>query len=306
MPTPEPGPDEVLIRIRASTVSSGDVRARSLSVPRGFGLFARPVFGMTGPRRQILGTEFSGEVAARGANVTTFDEGDRIFGFPGINVGSHAEYRTMPANDRIRAMPSSFTFEEAAALSFGTMTALGYLHAGKVVAGERVMVIGASGAVGSAAVQIARHLGAEVTGVTSTTNIERVKAIGAHHVVDYTTTKYLSDDASFDVIYDTVGAVSYPMSRRTLTRHGRMLMSGASLPQLLGGMAGSIRSGHRVVAGPARERDEDMDVVRSLAESGALRPMIDRTYSLEQIREAHAYVDTGRKHGSVVVIISAT
>jgi NADPH:quinone reductase-like Zn-dependent oxidoreductase len=162
VPKPAIKANEVLVRIRASTVSSGDVRARSLRFPRGFGIFGRPVFGFFGPRKPILGTELSGEIEAVGSAVTRLKVGDAVFAFPGFDMGCHAEYRTMPEGGRIRLLPSGFTFEEAAALSFGGFTALAHLrHGGKLARGEKVLIIGASGAVGSAAIQIARHIGAD-------------------------------------------------------------------------------------------------------------------------------------------------
>lgn len=301
---PEPQANEVLIRIRASTVSSGDARARSLKVPAGFGLFARPVFGLFKPRRMILGTELAGEIAAVGSGVTRFKVGDRVFAFPGFGMGCHAEYRTMPEEGCLQPVPAGLSFEEAAALSFGGTTALYYLRdLAKLQRGEQVLIIGASGAVGSAAVQIARHLGARVTGVTSSANLERVRGLGAERVIDYTAGDYLRSGERYDVILDTVGSTGYSDCQPALKSEGRLLLVAASLPQILGAGWVSLTSRHRVIAGNARESVEDLRYLKELAEAGHYRPLIDRRYPLEQIVDAHAHVDTGRKRGSVVIIM---
>jgi NADPH:quinone reductase-like Zn-dependent oxidoreductase len=304
VPKPTPKSNEVLVRIRASTVSSGDVRARSLRVPPGFGIFARPVFGIVGPRRPILGTELAGEIEAVGDDVNTFKIGDAVFAYPGFGMGAHAEYRTMPHNGRIRPIPKGFSFDEAAALCFGGMTALAHLvHGGRIARGEKVLVIGASGAVGSAAVQIAKYIGAEVSGVTSTTNVERVRALGADHVIDYTQGDYLTGGQTYDVIYDTVGATDFAACRPALRTEGRLVLGAGSLPQVLRGTWVSLTGTHRVIGGPAKEYPGDMDVLREAAEAGHVKPLIDRSFPLEHIVEAHSHVDTGRKRGSVVITI---
>jgi NADPH:quinone reductase-like Zn-dependent oxidoreductase len=303
---PKPGLErgEVLIRISATTVSSGDVRARSLRVPRGFGVFARPVFGMLGPRKPILGTELSGEIEAVGAGVTNFKVGDRVFAFPGFDMGCHAEYRTMPENGRISLLPPGYNFEEAAALSFGGFTAIAHLrHGAHLAPGEKLLVIGASGAVGSAAVQIAKHIGAHVTGVTSTVNVERVRGIGADEVCDYTQGDYLNHGPTYDVIYDTVGATDFAHCQRSLGDRGRLVLGAGSLPQLLSSTWGSLTTKHKVIAGPARNPAADMAFLKEVAERGPRKPMIDRSFPLDQIVDAHAYVDTGRKRGSVIITV---
>jgi NADPH:quinone reductase-like Zn-dependent oxidoreductase len=301
VPKPAPKANEVLIRIRASTVASGDVRARSLNVPRGFGIFARPVFGMFKPRKPILGTELAGEIEAVGSAVTQYQIGDRVFAFPGFDMGSHAEYRTMPEAGRLQPMPNGFSFEQAAAIAFGGTTALCHLRDGKIARGEKVLIIGASGAVGSAAVQIAKHLGAEVTGVSSTDNIARVRALGADHAIDYTQGDYLARGDKYDVIYDTVGATDFAACKPALHDEGRLVLAAGTLPQALGGAWVSMTTRNKVVAGAARVRVEDIRLLKELAEAGQYKPLIDRAFPLEQIVEAHTYVDTGRKRGSVVV-----
>jgi NADPH:quinone reductase-like Zn-dependent oxidoreductase len=201
-------------------------------------------------------------------------------------------------------MPKGFTFEEAAALSFGGNTALSQLHHGaKVARGDKVLIIGASGAVGSAAVQIAKHFGAEVTGVTSTRNVECVRAIGADLVIDYTRGDYLARGDTYDVIYDTVGATDFRACERAMGQKARLVLASGSLPQILGSAWASMTTQHKLIAGPAKERAEHLGFLRELAEAGQLKPLIDRTFSLERIVEAHAYVDTGRKRGSVIITV---
>jgi NADPH:quinone reductase-like Zn-dependent oxidoreductase len=300
---PVPKADEVLIRIRATTVSSGDWRVRSLTVPKGMGFMVRGVFGVFKPRNPIFGTELAGEITAVGKDVTNFKVGDAVIGYPSFPNGCHAEYRTMKASDRIIPKPGRLSFEEAAAMCFGGATALDYLRdRAKLQAGEDVLVIGASGALGSAAVQLAKHFGARVTGVCSTANVELVRSVGADRVIDYTGEDYRRGGETYDVIFDTVGEGSFKSCEHVLKPGGRLLLLAAGLPQMLGTIGGK-RDGKRVFAGPARERLEHLKFLRDLAEAGGYRPVIDQVFPLARIVEAHARVETGRKRGSVVVMI---
>lgn len=307
VPTPEPGEKEVLIKVHAATVSSADWRVRSLEVPAGFGPFVRPVFGLFAPRKKILGTELAGEIVKIGAGVSRFKVGDRVFAFPGFDMGAHAEYRVMPEAGRLAPLPEGLSFEEAAALSFGGSTALHFLRdLAEVRPGEAVLVIGASGAVGSAAVQLACNLGAVVTGVTSTANVERVRALGASHVLDYTKTRFTELPARYDVIFDTVGEQTFAACKHVLNDGGRLLLAAASLPQILSSTWSALWTrGKKVIVGNAAERPEHLRDLKRLAEAGAYRPLIDRTYPFAQIVDAHAYVAAGRKRGSVVVTMDA-
>jgi len=302
VPRPRPGPGEVLVRVHASTVSSGDVRVRSLSVPRGFGVFARPAFGFLGPRKPVLGSELAGVVEAVGDGVSTFAVGDRVVAFPGTGLGCHAEVRTVLVTGCLVHLPDAISFEQGAALAFGGTTALHFLRdAAKTRPGEKVLVIGASGAVGSAAVQLAKHLGAVVTGVTSTANVDRVRALGADRVVDYTKAQPLGGGETYDVIFESVGGVAYAACRPALAAGGRLVLCAGSVPQILGSLLRTIGTSHRVLAGGAPERPADLATLVALAGAGRYAPPIDQTFPLERIAEAHAYVDTGRKRGSVVV-----
>jgi NADPH:quinone reductase-like Zn-dependent oxidoreductase len=305
VPTPTPGPGEVLIKVHASTVSTGDWRARSLAMPAGFGPFGRLVFGLTRPRQAILGTELSGVIEAVGAGVTTFRAGDDVIAFADAKMGCHAEYRVFDARGLVVRKPSTLSHEQAAALSFGGMTMMGFFRRGALARGERVLVNGASGCVGSAAVQLARHLGAEVTGVCGTANVGLVRDLGAHHVIDYAREDFTRGDATYDVIVDTVGNANYARAKRSLARRGRLLAVLGSFSDLVLAPAIHLASGHRVVAGPSVAQVDDLHRLAELADTGAFTPVIDQVYSLSQIVEAHRRVETGHKRGSVVVAIGA-
>ncbi len=302
VPRPRPGPGEVLVRVHASTVSSGDARLRSLSMPRGFGLVARPAFGFFGPRKRVLGTELAGTVEAVGAGVTEYVGGERVVAFLGIGLGCHAEYRTVRVAGCLAPLPDTLSFEQGAALAFGGTTALHFLrNAARLKPGERVLVVGASGAVGSAAVQLARHLGAVVTGVTSTVNVARVRELGAERVVDYTQVAPFGGGETYDVIFESVGSAAYVDCRGALADGGRLVLCAGSLPQLLSSAWRRLGTSHRLHAGGAPERPEDLRTLVSLAGAGHYAPLVDRVYPLDRIAEAHAHVDSGRKRGSVVV-----
>lgn len=298
-PVPTPKDDEVLVTIRATTVASGDRRIRSLKLPRGLGLFGRLALGFTKPRKPVLGMEFSGVVAAVGKSVTGFKPGDAVFGFPGVALGCHAEYRVMQVTKPIALKPSNLSFEEAASLPFGAMSALDYLHKAKLKPGERLLVIGASGAVGSAMVQLGKHMGAIVTGVTSGRNIELVQSLGADTLIDYNSTDFTKAGESWDVIADTVAASTFAKCLPVLNEQGCYLAIAGGLPDLLARPKGTKKS----IGGPAAEKPEDFAEVARLAEAGVLTPVIDKVFSFDQMQDAHAYVDTGRKRGSVVVTL---
>ena len=301
VPTPAQKDDEVLIKVYATTVTAGDWRVRTLNVPKGFALLARLALGLTRPRQPILGTELAGIVEATGKSVTRFRPGDAVFAFPGGKMGCHAQYCVVAENRPVVHKPEKLTFEEAASLSFGGSTALHFLRKADIKAGDKVLIIGASGGVGTALVQLAKHFGAEVTGVTSTTNIELASSLGADRVIDYTKEDFTSGTATYDIIADAVGATTFAKCKGVLKDKGRLLAIAGGMPDMLSALWAPITSGKRVIVGPAEERPEDVQQLADLAMSGALRPVIDRCYDFAQMREAHAYVETGRKRGSVVV-----
>lgn len=299
---PTPRDDEVLVRTRATTVTAGDRRARSLDVPLGFGLAVRLVFGVRRPRRPILGTELAGDVEAVGRRVTRFKPGDPVFALTGISMGGYAEYACLREGGAIARKPENLSYEEAAALSFGGTTALDFFRRGKLQRGERVLVNGAAGGVGTAAVQLAKYFGADVTGVCSAVNAELVRSLGADHVIDYAQEDFAAGGERFDVIMDTVGNAPWSRSNRALREGGRLLLVVASLPQMLQGPWVSMGR-RKVVAGPVPENVEDLQLLADLARQGAFHPFIGRRYKLEEMAEAHRYVDTGHKRGNVVVTV---
>lgn len=300
-PRPELRPDEVLVRVHATTVSSGDARLRALRLPRGFGVLGRPIFGFRRPRQPILGTEFSGTVAAVGGEVTAWRVGDEVVGFPGAAMGCHAEYRVVSSKVPLIPQPASLTFAEAAALCFGGTTALHFLRRAELKAGERVLVIGAAGAVGSAMVQIARDRGARVTAVVGARNLELARTLGAAEVIDYSSRDYTKEDSVYDVVADTVGALTFRRCVPLLREHGRYLAINADLPGMFARSAGTKRS----LAGPASERLDDVRELGRLAAAGVFRPVIDAIFPFDRLPEAHARVDTGHKRGSAVVQLVA-
>jgi len=304
VPMPVPKSNEVLIRIHATTVSSGDWRVRTLEVPRGFGLAARLALGVRGPRQPILGTELSGMVESVGAGVTRFKAGDAVIAFPGVRMGCHAEYQTVAEDGPIALMPENLSFDEAATLMFGGSTALDFLRRGTLARGDDLLVIGASGAVGTAMVQLGRHFGARVTGVTSTANMELVRGLGADAVIDYTKDDFTRRAEKYDVIADTVGATSYLRCRHTLEANGRLMPIAGGVPDLLSALWVPMTGKRRVIAGPAAEKPAYIAQLAELARSGAIRPVIDRRYTFDQMADAHAYVATGRKRGSAVVQVA--
>jgi len=296
--------DEVLIKIRATTVSSGDWRVRSLNMPFGFGLLARPVLGFFGPRQPILGSELAGDIEAVGKKITKFKIGDAVVAFPGASLGCHAEYRAMPEDGAVALKPTNLSYEQAAALSFGGTTALDFLRTkGRIQPAEKVLVLGASGTVGGAAVQLAKHFGAQVTGVCSTANLGLVTSLGADKVIDYTKEDFTKNGETYDIILVAAGTASFSRCKDSLNDNGRLLMVLAGLPEIAQIPWAALTGGKRVFAGPAAESVQDFLAIKELAEAGAFKPVIDRSYPLEQIVEAHAYVDTGHKKGSVVITV---
>ncbi len=303
VPKPVPRDNEVLVRIRATTVTSGDWRVRTLCVPTGLGLVARLGLGFARPRQPILGTELAGTIESVGKDVTRFRVGDEVFGFPGGTMGCHAQYRAMPENGGLARKPANLSYEEAASLPFGASTSLHFLRKAGIGPGDKVLVVGASGGVGTAMVQLAKHRGAEVTGVTSTNNLALVSSLGADRVIDYTKDDFTTRRETYDVVVDTVGRTPFARCKPVLRDKGRLLAVAAGVPEMLATLWAPLTGSRRVIAGPAEERVSDLAEIAALAETGALKPVIDRRYGFVQMAEAHAYVETGRKRGSVVVLV---
>ena len=301
--TPKPRNTEVLIRIHATTVTAGDVNARGFTfVPPGLGPLARMMLGLRKPKRQILGVELAGEIEAVGRDVKQFKEGDQVFGIDGNGFGAYAEYKCMDEKGALALKPANLTYEEAAAIPFGGTTALGFLRRGKLESRERVLVNGASGGVGTAAVQLAKHFGAEVTGVCSTANAALVKSLGADYVIDYTKEDFTQSGETYDLILDTVvGKSSFARCRDSLKQNGRYLAVAGGMRALVQMLWTSMIGDKKVIAVSAAEWAEDLRFLAELAQAGKFTPVIDRRYPFEQIVEAHRYVDTGRKRGNVVI-----
>lgn len=302
---PIPKDDEVLIKVHATTVTTGDVNVRNfVFVPRGFGLISRLIFGLNAPRKKILGVELAGEIEAVGQTVTSFKAGDQVFGIDGMRLGAYAEYKCMPESGGLVHKPANVTYAQAAALPNGALTALTFLrNMGKIQAGQKILINGASGSVGAAAVQLAKAFGADVTGVCSTTNLALVQSLGAEQVIDYTQADFSQNGQRYDLIFDTVGKLSFAACKNSLTPKGLFLAGAGGLPEFGQMLWTSLTGGQKVRAGVSSERKEDLAFLAELIETGQLKPVIDRCYPLEQIVEAHRYVDTGRKKGNVVITV---
>jgi NADPH:quinone reductase-like Zn-dependent oxidoreductase len=298
IPKPTPRDHEVLIKVHATTVTAADWRLRSLSAPKGFGFLMRLALGPSRPRRPILGAELSGEIESVGRAVSRFKVGDQVFA--GV-LGSYVEYKCVREDGPLALKPANLGYEEAAAISFGGVTALTVVRKGRIQNGESVLINGASGAVGTAAVQLAKHQGARVTGVCSTPNLELVRSIGAEQVIDYTREDFTRSGETYDVVVDNVGNAPFSRVKGSLKKGGRLLLVVGTLSDMLLAPLVSLGSGKRVIPVPARPRAEDLRFLARLAESGSFKPVIDRLYPFERIVEAHRYVDTGRKRGNVVV-----
>ena len=305
LPRPSVGREDVLIRVHASTVSAADRRARSREVPRGLWLLAAVGIGAFRPKRRVLGMDVAGVVEAVGADVTRFAPGDEVIAMLGGASGGHAEYALVRQDGAIAVEPRSMTFEDAVTLVFGGLTARGFLDQAHLAPGTTVLVNGASGAVGTAAVQLAGYAGAHVTGVSSGTNAELVTALGADRVIDHTVDDFTSEAVTYDVVVDCVGTASFERVAHLVNPGGALLLVIADLPAVLRAPVRSRRTGHVITASPGKPTAEDLAALVDLAEAGCYRAVRDRTFDLADIAEAHRYVDTGRKRGNVVVRIGA-
>ena len=300
---PAPKDNEVLIRIHAAVVSAADCAAR-----KGDTFLTRLAFGLFKPRATILGTEFAGEIEEIGKDVTLFRTGDQIYAATGTAFGAHAEYICLPEDGAIALKPANVIFEEAAALCEGALTVLPFLRdKAHIQRGQEILINGASGNVGCSAVQFARYFGAKVTGVCSTANVELVKSLGASKIIDYTKEDFTQTGQIYDIIFDAVGKSSFSRCRDSLKRDGIYLTTVPSPGAVFQMMWTSAKIGGKQAIltftglRPPGEKKKDLDFLRKLVESGEIKPVIDRRYSLDQAAEAHRYVDTGHKKGNVVV-----
>jgi NADPH:quinone reductase-like Zn-dependent oxidoreductase len=306
LPRPSVGRNDVLIRAYASTVSAADHRARSRDVPRGLWLLAAFGIGAFRPKHSVLGMDIAGVVEAVGADVTGYRPGDEVIAMLGADFGGHAEYARVRQGDAIALKPQNMTFEDAVTLVFGGLTARGFLNQAKVVPGATVLVNGAAGAVGTAAVQLANHAGAHVTGICRGANRDLVISLGADRVIDYTTEDFTADATHYDVIVDCVGNAPFKRVRHLLKPGSALLLVIADFQGLMQAPLLSRRTGTLVIASPRKPTAEDLAYLVQLAETGHYRAVRDRTYHLTDIAAAHQYVDTRHKRGAVTVRIASS
>ena len=305
VPKPTPKDNEVLVQIHVTTVTSGDYRIRNfVGISWLFKLFARLAFGLFRPRNKVLGMELAGIVEAVGKDVQSFQAGDEIFGFSGMDngFGTYAEYICLPEDGVIAHKPKNMNFEQAASIYFGGHTAMSFLiDKANLTAGQSILINGASGGVGVIAVQLAKHLGATVTGICSTANVELVQSLGADHVIDYTKEDISQGDETYDIILDTVGKLPFNQCKNRLKENGKYLALCFELRELLQMLWTSKVGSKKVICAVANEKPEYLLYLKDLVEQGKLKAVIDRRYPFEQIPDAHAYVEQGHKKGSVVI-----
>ena len=306
--TPTPKDKEVLIRIYATTVTAGDCEQRSLTLPILHRLLMRAYVGLKRPKRiTILGMDVAGEIEAVGKDVKLFQAGDQVFAATGfVGMGANAEYICLPEEPEKGALaikPANMTYEEAAAVPVGGLEALHFLRQGNIQIGQKVLINGAGGTIGTFAVQLARYFGAEVTGVDSTSKLDMLRSIGADQVIDYTQEDFTKSGKIYDVILDVVGKSSYSGSIRSLKQNGRYLIANPGPSQMVRGRWTSMTNSKKVIFGAASPKTEDLIFLKELIEAGKMRSVIDRRYPLEHIAEAHRYVETGHKKGNVVITV---
>lgn len=308
---PAPKDDALLVRVHATTVNFGDLLARNFKntplsefyMPLPLWLPVRIALGWSKPKVRILGSEFSGVVESVGKDIKEFKEGDEVFGYTGQRMGAYAEYLCISEDKMVGIKPKNMTHEEAASIPYGAIMANDHLKRVKIQPGRKVLVNGASGGIGSAGVQLAKYFGAEVTGVCGTHGQDYVKALGADHVIDYGKEDFTTNGKAYDVIYDILGKSTFSKCRSSLTDNGTYLNASFKTGKILQMIRTKIAGKKKVVCAFARERHEDMAHIRDLAEAGALRAVIDRTFPLERAVEAHRHIEDGRNRGRVVITI---
>ena len=307
VPKPVPKDDEVLVRIRATTVSAADCELRRFDFAPWIWVPMRLAFGIWRPRRRVLGQELAGDVESVGKDVGSLKTGDRVFATTGIGLGAHAEYICLRENARtgaITTMPANLSYEEAAAVPYGGSEALQFLRKANVRSGQRVLVNGAGGSFGTFAVQLAKILGAHVTAVDSAPKLEMLRTIGADRVVDYAREDFTTGSETYDVIFDVVRNTPSGRMVRRLTERGWLLMANPGFLQIVRARLAARRSHRRVSIAGSGARREDLAYLRGLVEAGRLHPVIDQRFPLEQMVEAHRYAETGQKLGNVVVVVA--
>jgi len=308
---PVPKDNEILIKVYATPVNYGDITARNFrkisprkfSMPVLLWLPTRIMFGFRKPRKKILGNEFAGEIEAIGKDVKLFRKGDQVFAYRGMSMGANAEYLCMTEDGIVAIKPAIMTYEEAASIPYGGIMALSILRKANIQSGQKVLINGASGGIGSLAVQLARNFGAEVTGVCSTPRLELVKSLGANKVIDYTKEDFTKNGERYDLIFDILGKSSFSDCKSSLTQNGRYLLASFGMKHLVQMLWTSIRGNKKVMCVLANEKPEDLIFLKRLIEAGKIKSVIDRRYPLEQTAEAHRYVEKGHKKGNVVITL---
>ncbi|KAA3644985.1 MAG: NAD(P)-dependent alcohol dehydrogenase [Chloroflexi bacterium] len=309
---PAPKDNEILVRVHATTVGVGDIWARNFKrfTPRTFSmpgilwLPTRLYFGISKPRVNMLGGEFAGEVEAVGKDVSNFSAGDQVFGYRGQNMGANAEYLATPADGTVALKPSNMSYEEAAGVPYGAITALNLLRKANIQSGQKVLVNGASGNIGSAAVQLLKnHFGAEVTGVCSTAKVDYVKSLGADKVIDYTQADFAQSGETYDLILDVMNKSSFAHVKNSLSENGIYMLASFKTKQLLQMLWTSIVGSKKVVCALASDNAEDLNFIKELVEAGKFKAFVDKRFPMEQAAEAHAYVEAGHKKGTVALTV---
>lgn len=295
---PNPKDDEILIKIHATTATMGDCEFRSLDLSFFLRILMRLVNGLIRPKRfNILGQEFAGEVEALGKDVKLFAPGDKVFGATGFGMGTYAEYKCMPEEGTLVIKPKNLNYEKAAAVPVGGLNAIHFLKKADIQSGQKLLINGAGGSIGTFAVQLAKHYGVEVSAVDSTEKIDLLRTIGADHIIDYTQEDFTKSGELYDVIFDIVGKASYSGCIKSLKKKGVLLLGNSKLSRIIRG----YWTDKKVIGGSASYNIEDLKFLKALIEEGEIKPVVDKIYPLEQIVEAHNYVESGQKKGNVVI-----
>ena len=308
---PVPTDNEILIRVYATPVNYGDIvarnfkniSARQFNMPLPLWLPARISFGFNKPTNPILGSELAGEIETVGRDVKKFKPGDQVFAYTGMKMGANAEYLRMPEDGLVGIMPANMTYAEAACVPYGGIMALDHLRKVDIQQGQKVLINGASGGIGSLALQLGKHYGAEVTGVCGTPRLDYVKSLGADQVIDYTQQDFTENGETYDVIYDILGRSSFSRCKNSLKPNGRYLLASFKTGKVLQMLWTSMVGSKKVICAMASEKQEDLGLLKELAEAGKIKTIIDKTYPLEQAAEAHSYYESGRKEGHIVLTL---
>jgi NADPH:quinone reductase-like Zn-dependent oxidoreductase len=306
---PIPKDNDVIIKIHSATVTTGDCETRELKLPFYISFPMRLFFGLIKPKRvKILGQELAGEIESVGKDVTLFKKGDRVFAFAGFRMGAYAEYISLPEKPKdmsgiVAEIPANISYEEAAAIPLGGLEALYFIRKANIQKGQEILINGAGGSIGTYAVQLAKYYGAIVTAVDSTEKLDMLKSIGSDHTIDYTKEDFTQSDKNYDIIFDVIGKSSFPGSMRSLSKNGTYLIANARPLRMIRGVLASMKSDKKVIFGGANQTIEDLMFLKELVEAKKIKPVIDKCYPLEQIVEAHKYVEKGNKKGNVVITV---